>query len=78
MPLVSEKEILSLAKGKDFAVPGFFAFNYEFIKIIIDVAEEERCPVVLCQGPEFIKKTEKLFLHKHVRRPQCMQRYLYP
>ena len=56
MPLVSEKEILSLAKGKDFAVPGFFAFNYEFIKIIIDVAEEERCPVVLCQGPEFIKK----------------------
>jgi ketose-bisphosphate aldolase len=56
MPLVSEKEVLDLAKGKDFAVPGFFAFNYEFIKIIIEVAEEERCPVVLCQGPEFIKK----------------------
>ena len=63
MSLVSEKEVLSLAKGKDFAVPGFFAFNYEFIKIIIDVAEEERCPVVLCQGPEFIKKKRRSYFY---------------
>ena len=55
MPLVKESEILELARKKGFAVPGFFAFNYEFIKEIIDVAEEENSPVVLCQGPEFIQ-----------------------
>lgn len=53
--LVNESEILELARRKGFAVPGFFAFNYEFIKEIIDVAEEENSPVVLCQGPEFIQ-----------------------
>ena len=59
MPLVSEKEVLDLAKGKDFAVPGFFAFNYEFITIIIEVAEE----------------TEKLFSLQHVKRLRCTQRF---
>ena len=55
MPLVKESEILDLAREKGFAVPGFFAFNLEFIKEIIDVAEEENSPVVICQGPEFIQ-----------------------
>ena len=55
MPLVKEAEILEFARQNGFAVPGFFAFNYEFIKEIIDVAEEENSPVVLCQGPEFIE-----------------------
>ena len=55
MPLVKEAEILEFARQNGFAVPGFFAFNYEFIKEIIDVAEEENSPVVLCQGPEFIQ-----------------------
>lgn len=55
MPLVKESELLSYAEEKGFAVPGFFAFNMEYIKQIIDVAEEEHSPVVLCQGPEFIE-----------------------
>lgn len=55
MPLVRESELLCLAEEKGFAVPGFFAFNMEYIKQIIDVAEEEGSPVVLCQGPEFIE-----------------------
>ena len=55
MPLVSEHEILQHAKQNGYAVPGFFAFNYEFIQAIIEVAEEENSPVVLCQGPEYIK-----------------------
>ena len=55
MPLLKESEVLEIARKKGFAVPGFFAFNYEFIKEIIEVAEEENSPVVLCQGPEFIQ-----------------------
>ena len=55
MSLVRESELLRFAEEKGFAVPGFFAFNMEYIKQIIEVAEEEHSPVVLCQGPEFIK-----------------------
>lgn len=55
MSLVRESELLSLAREKGFAVPGFFAFNMEYIQQIIEVAQEERSPVVLCQGPEFIQ-----------------------
>ena len=55
MPLVSENEILEKAETKGFAVPGFFPFNMDFIKPIIEVAEEEKSPVVILQGPEFIK-----------------------
>lgn len=54
MPLVNEKDLLVFAEEKGFAVPGFFPFNLDFIKVIIEVAEEEKSPVVLCQGPEFI------------------------
>ena len=54
MPLVKEKDLLNFAEENHFAVPGFFAFNLDFIKPIIEVAEEERAPIVLCQGPEFI------------------------
>ena len=62
MPLCSEYEILKHAQAYNYAVPGLFAFNYEFIKIIMDVAEEEHSPVVICQGPEYIKNNgEKIF-----------------
>ena len=54
MPLVKEKELLAFAEERHFAVPGFFPFNLDFIKPIIEAAEEEHSPVVLCQGPEFI------------------------
>lgn len=55
MPLVKEEELLRLAEEKQFAVPGVFAFNLDFIKPIIEVAEEEHAPIVICQGPEFIE-----------------------
>ena len=55
MPLVAEKDLLSLANEKHFAVPGFFPLNMDFLKIIIDVCEEENSPVILTQGPEFIE-----------------------
>ncbi len=55
MPLVTENELLDFAQERGFAVPGFFPLNYEFIKVIIDVCEEEGAPVILCQGPEFIE-----------------------
>lgn len=55
MAFVNENELLELAEKKGFAVPGFFPFNLDFIKPIIEVAEEERSPVILCQGPEFIQ-----------------------
>lgn len=54
MPLVKEKQLLEFAEEKQFAVPGVFAFNLDFIKPIIEVAEEEQAPIVICQGPEFI------------------------
>lgn len=54
MPLVRENDLITLAENNGFAVPGFFPFNFEFIKPIIEVAEEEKSPVILCQGPEFI------------------------
>lgn len=62
MPLVSEKYLLSLAEEKKFAVPGFFPFNLDFLRVIMEVCEEERSPVIICQGPEFIESFgENLF-----------------
>jgi len=55
MPFVSENELLEKAERGGYAVPGFFPFNLDFIKPIIEVAEEEKSPVVILQGPEFIK-----------------------
>lgn len=54
MPLVKEKQLLEFAEEQKFAVPGVFAFNLDFIKPIIEVAEEEQAPIAICQGPEFI------------------------
>jgi len=62
MPLVSERYLLSLAEEKNFAVPGFFPFNLDFLRVIMEVCEEERSPVIICQGPEFIESFgERLF-----------------
>jgi len=51
---VNENELLENARKGGYAVPGFFPFNLDFIKPIIEVAEEERAPVIILQGPEFI------------------------
>lgn len=55
MAFYSEQDLLRDAEKKGYAVPGFFPFNLDFIKIIIEVAEEENSPVIFCQGPEFIE-----------------------
>ena len=55
MPLVSENSILEKAEKGKYAVPGLFPFDMNFIKIIIEAAEEEQSPVIILQGPEFIK-----------------------
>ena len=62
MPLVKERKLLELAEQEKFAVPGFFPLNMDFLKIIIDVCQEERSPVIIVQGPEFIESFgDKLF-----------------
>ena len=62
MPLVKEHDILSLSEENHFAAPSFFPFNMDFLRIIIEVAEEERSPVIILQGPEFIESFgDKLF-----------------
>lgn len=62
MPLVKEKELLDLAEQRKFAIPGFFPLNMDFLKIIIEVCEEEKSPVIIVQGPEFIESFgDKLF-----------------
>lgn len=55
MPFVSENELLEHARKKGYAVPAFFPFNFEFIAPIVEAAEEEHAPVILMQGPEFVK-----------------------
>jgi len=55
MPLVSENSLLENAEKGKYAVPGLFPFDMDFIKIIIEAAEEERSPLIIIQGPEFIE-----------------------
>ncbi|NMB62107.1 MAG: class II fructose-bisphosphate aldolase [Chloroflexi bacterium] len=55
MPLVSENTLLSNAEKGNYAVPGLFPFDMDYIKIIIEAAEEENSPLIILQGPEFIK-----------------------
>ena len=45
--LVSLKEILADAKEKHYAVPGFDVSNYEMMKAVLEVCEEEGSPALL-------------------------------
>ncbi len=47
MPLVSSKPILEEALRRHFAVGAFNANNMEQVQAIVEVAEEERAPVIL-------------------------------
>ena len=47
MSLVNLGEILSLAKGKNAAVPAFNCYNMETVKGVIAAAEEANAPVIL-------------------------------
>ena len=44
--LVTMKEMLADAKAKKYAIPAFDVSNYEMIKAVIDVCEEERSPAL--------------------------------
>ena len=45
--LVSMKEMLADAKAKHYAIPAFDVSNYEMMKAVLDVCEEERSPALL-------------------------------
>ena len=45
--LVSMKEMLADAKAKHYAIPAFDVSNYEMMRAVLDVCEEERSPALL-------------------------------
>ena len=45
--LVTMKEMLADAKAKHYAIPAFDISNYEMMKAVLDVCEEERSPALL-------------------------------
>lgn len=45
--LVTMKEILADAKNNHYAIPAFDISNYEMMKAVLDVCEEERSPALL-------------------------------
>ena len=45
--LVSMKEMLADAKANHYAIPAFDVSNYEMMKAVLDVCEEERSPALL-------------------------------
>lgn len=45
--LVSMKEMLSHAKENHYAIPAFDVSNYEMMRAVLDVCEEERSPALL-------------------------------
>src|SRR5699024_7253498 len=47
MPLVSMKEMLNIAKEKQYAVGQFNINNLEYTQAILQAAEEENSPVIL-------------------------------
>lgn len=46
MALVTLKEMLADAREKHYAIPAFDVSNYEMVKAVIDVCEEERSPAI--------------------------------
>ncbi len=55
--LVSMKEMLADAREKKYAIPAFDVSNYEMIKAVIDVCEEERSPALfMCLKPDLQNK----------------------
>jgi len=51
MPMYGIKEMLHKAQAGRYAVPAFDVSNLEFIRAVIEVAEEERSPVILMVVP---------------------------
>ena len=55
--LVTMREMLDDAKAKKYAIPAFDVSNYEMIKAVIDVCEDERSPALfMCLKPDMQNK----------------------
>lgn len=55
--LVTMSEMLADAKERKYAIPAFDVSNYEMIKAVIDVCEEERSPALfMCLKPDMQNK----------------------
>ena len=55
--LVSMKDMLADAKAKHYAVPAFDVSNYEMMRAVLDVCEQERSPALLMGlGPDLAGK----------------------
>lgn len=57
MPLISMNEILKDAKEKGYAVGCYNAINLDMIRGVIQAAEEENSPVILCHAEVHFKFT---------------------
>jgi fructose-bisphosphate aldolase, class II len=57
MPLVSMKEILKDAKEKRYAIGCYNAINLDMVRGILEAAEEENSPVILCHAEVHFKYT---------------------
>lgn len=74
--LVTMKEMLADAKAKKYAIPAFDVSNYEMIKAVIDVCEEERSPALfMCLKPDMQNKGIK-FLTAMLR--EAAENYTVP
>lgn len=77
--LITMKEMLADARAKKYAIPAFDVSNYEMIKAVIDVCEEERSPAMfMClkadmgnKGIEFITAMVNEAA-KHYTVPVCL------
>ena len=55
--LVTMETLLKDAREKQYCVPGFDVSNYEMIKAVLDVCEEERSPALfMCLKPDMVNK----------------------
>ena len=55
--LVTMDTLLKDAREKGYAIPGFDVSNYEMIKAVLDVCEEERSPALfMCLKPDMVNK----------------------
>lgn len=77
--LVTMREMLADAREKKYAVPAFDVSNYEMIKAVIDVCEEERSPALfMCLKPDLQNKGINFLTamikeaEKHYTVPVCL------
>lgn len=74
--LITMKEMLADAKERKYAIPAFDVSNYEMIKAVMDVCEEERAPALfMCLKPDMQNKGIK-FLTAMIR--EAAKEYTVP